>query len=293
MAKSHLRYFAYIIACILDTSYVIAADIDTISSQVLQETEGCSYKRSPQDMNGQADEFIALVSETDRIFVVICDLSGSYAAVLDQGGVYSRLLFPIFDGTEIIMMDHAPNTIWMGGSFFQAYQHRGEQTTETEYNYGYDEGNFVLLSQATISEDGEVTFDYIARPEAEQGFAAAQTTLGLIYGDGRGAPKDFIEAVKWLRLAALQGEVRAQNRLAFHYLNGLGVPQSNTTAYMWWEIARAVSDDMPVSNYYDHLGLISAEMIGPSLQSRMTSGELAEAQQRSRVCIASSYRDCH
>ena len=43
------------------------------------------------------------------------------------------------------------------------------------------------------------------RKAAEQGDAAAQYNLGLMYANGRGVPQDYVEAHKWLNLAATQG----------------------------------------------------------------------------------------
>ncbi len=40
------------------------------------------------------------------------------------------------------------------------------------------------------------------RKAAEQGFAAAQANLGLMYQDGHGVPEDYVQAHKWLNLAA-------------------------------------------------------------------------------------------
>ena len=44
------------------------------------------------------------------------------------------------------------------------------------------------------------------RPLAEQGNAAAQSNLGMMYVQGKGVPQDFKEAIKWYRLAAEQGQ---------------------------------------------------------------------------------------
>ena len=43
------------------------------------------------------------------------------------------------------------------------------------------------------------------RLAAEQGFAEAQHSLGLMYSLGRGVPKDLETALVWARLAAKQG----------------------------------------------------------------------------------------
>ena len=43
------------------------------------------------------------------------------------------------------------------------------------------------------------------RPLAEQGNAAAQFSLGLMYANGEGVPEDDIQAYAWFNLAAAQG----------------------------------------------------------------------------------------
>ncbi len=51
------------------------------------------------------------------------------------------------------------------------------------------------------------------RPLAEQGHAAAQYNLGLMYANGKGVPQDFIQAHMWLNLAAAQSvELGRKNR---------------------------------------------------------------------------------
>ncbi len=41
---------------------------------------------------------------------------------------------------------------------------------------------------------------------AEQGHAQAQVNLGIIYSQGRGVPKDSVQAYVWYTLAASQGD---------------------------------------------------------------------------------------
>ncbi len=50
------------------------------------------------------------------------------------------------------------------------------------------------------------------RKAINQGYALAQTSLGLMYGKGQGVSQDYRQAVKWFRKAAAQGEVLAQAR---------------------------------------------------------------------------------
>lgn len=47
------------------------------------------------------------------------------------------------------------------------------------------------------------------RPLAEQGNAVAQYKLGVMHANGRGVPRDFISAYKWLNIAGAQGNENA------------------------------------------------------------------------------------
>ena len=47
------------------------------------------------------------------------------------------------------------------------------------------------------------------RPRAEQGDAEAQWRIGWMYHEGKGAPENDAEAVKWHRKAAEQGHALA------------------------------------------------------------------------------------
>ena len=62
-------------------------------------------------------------------------------------------------------------------------------------------------------EDADAAFDKgdyatamrLWRPLADQGNAAAQYNLGLMYEQGQGVPQDYAAAVSWYRKAADQG----------------------------------------------------------------------------------------
>ncbi len=58
------------------------------------------------------------------------------------------------------------------------------------------------------------------RPLADQGHAASQLVLGMMYAAGQGMPQDNAEAVKWYRLAADQGHAGAQDCLGSMYTKG-------------------------------------------------------------------------
>src|SRR5579863_6563369 len=60
------------------------------------------------------------------------------------------------------------------------------------------------------------------RESADQGSAAAQYNLGLLYVDGKGVPQDYAEAANWFRRAAEQDYEPAQHNLGAMYGSGQG-----------------------------------------------------------------------
>jgi hypothetical protein len=82
----------------------------------------------------------------------------------------------------------------------------------------------------------------LCRPLAEQGVAAAQTNLGVMYELGEGVPQDFAEAEKWLRRAAEQGDADAQSALGLKYANGEGVLRDYAEAAKWFRKAAEQGD---------------------------------------------------
>ena len=75
------------------------------------------------------------------------------------------------------------------------------------------------------------------RQQAEQGAADAQNALGLMYYNGEGVPQDYVEAVRWYRLAADQGLAAAQLNLGVMYDRERGVPQDYEEAVRWYRLA--------------------------------------------------------
>jgi len=77
------------------------------------------------------------------------------------------------------------------------------------------------------------------RKAAEQGYAKAETALGMLYARGRGVPQSPELALHWLTKAAELGEPLAQNELATVYAKGLGVPRDLQKAIYWYGKAAA------------------------------------------------------
>jgi TPR repeat protein len=75
------------------------------------------------------------------------------------------------------------------------------------------------------------------RTRAEQGDAAAQFNLGVMYAKGQGVAQDYAEAATWYRKAAEQGYAPAQCKLGTMYSQGHGVTQDYAEAMKWYRKA--------------------------------------------------------
>jgi TPR repeat protein len=72
------------------------------------------------------------------------------------------------------------------------------------------------------------------RRAAEQGFALAQTYLGSMYRSGRGGRRDDEEAIRWFRRSAEQGHALGQAHLGIMYRDGRGVSRDDEEAVRWF-----------------------------------------------------------
>ena len=117
------------------------------------------------------------------------------------------------------------------------------------------------------------------RRAAEQGSAAAQDKLGVMYAYGHGVAQDYKEAVRWYRLAAKSGFNNAQHNLGFMYSNGRGVVQDYVRAHMWFNIAAVNGDNMSVENR-------------DIVARKMTPQQIEQAQRMARECMASNFKKC-
>jgi TPR repeat protein len=86
------------------------------------------------------------------------------------------------------------------------------------------------------------------RKSAEQGNAMAQSNLGVMYDEGTGVPKNYQQAVSWYRKAAEQGNAVAQSNLGLMYFEGIGVPKDYETAYFWWLLSSAQANEDATKN---------------------------------------------
>jgi TPR repeat protein len=110
--------------------------------------------------------------------------------------------------------------------------------------------SFVAICSAADFNSGLTAYnkgDYTTaakewRPLAEQGVAAAQFNLGLMYYDGHGVPLDFAQAAEWFTKAAEQDYAKAQYDLGAMYGIGKGVKRDYVQAYKWLNLCAAKGD---------------------------------------------------
>jgi TPR repeat protein len=161
--------------------------------------------------------------------------------------------------------------------------------------------------------------DYEAtKARAEAGDAEAQTSLGVMYQNGRGVAQNYQEAVRWYRLAAEQGHANAQFFLGMRnhfgqgveqnhqeavrwyklaaekgvgdahfflgmmYEYGLGVVQNNERAYVWYSVAEAAAQ-----------GNESATVLKNKVSRILLPQALQQAQAQATRCLESNFRDCN
>ena len=123
---------------------------------------------------------------------------------------------------------------------WDAYQKGDYKTAFSEWRSSANQGDAAAQTNLGVMyENGTgVLKDYKEavkwyRKSADQGRASGQYNLALMYEDGKGVLQDYKEAVKLYRKAADQGHALAQNNLGLMYANGKGVPKSMTHAKYW------------------------------------------------------------
>jgi len=97
-----------------------------------------------------------------------------------------------------------------------------------------------------------------------------------MYYNGQGVPQDYVQAVKWYRLAAEQGVANAQVNLGVMYVNGQGVPRDYVQAVKWYNLA--VSRYTPSEAEWREMAVKYRDQVA----ARMTPTQVAEAQRLAR-----------
>ena len=72
-------------------------------------------------------------------------------------------------------------------------------------------------------------------PLAEQGHAAAQFNIAVMYENGSGVAQDSAQAARWYLEAAKQGDADAQYKIGMLYETGIGVAKDLAEARKWYD----------------------------------------------------------
>ena len=136
-------------------------------------------------------------------------------------------------------------------------------------------GVMYATGRGVAQDYGETILWY--RKAADQGNASAQFNLGLMYTTGRGVAQDYGEAAKWYSKAAAQGHADAQYNLGVMHFHGRSVLQDYVLAHMWFNLAASRGQEEAVKGR-------------DAVASRMTPDQIAEAQRLAREWKPSAER---
>ena len=143
------------------------------------------------------------------------------------------------------------------------------QPTE-EAEFAYERGDYTQAAR-------------LFTPLAEQGVAAAQFYLGLMYEKGRGVRQDHSTALTWFLKTAAQGYAGPQNNLGLMYERGRGVRKDIVRALMWYTVAAALLNGNEQK---------TAMSRRDQLISHMTAAQVEQAQEMAHRCQQSQFKDC-
>jgi Sel1 repeat len=90
---------------------------------------------------------------------------------------------------------------------------------------------------ASHANDNAADARQLSRREADQSNPRVQSDLGRMYFEGRGVPKDYVQAATWFQKAAAQGDATAEGYLGWMYQHGEGVERSYAQARPWYRKA--------------------------------------------------------
>ena len=152
------------------------------------------------------------------------------------------------------------------------------------------------------------------KERAEQGDAAAQFNLALMYDSGQGVTQDYKKALKWYRLAAEQGYALAQNNLGVMHHYGLGVKTNYKEALRLYRLAapqvvqsqyslgamfyqgQGVNQDIVIAYMWFY---VAAKNRNPRskgnvnvLAKEMKPKQITKAEKLAHECIKKNYKDC-
>lgn len=113
-------------------------------------------------------------------------------------------------------------------------------------NRGHVESQMALVKRYT-SDCYSLPFStkhknyWLHRAAQEEGHAAAQYQLAVLYAIGETLPRNYQESMKWLKMAAEQGYMPAEYELAKRYKKGSLFVKPNPQEFLFWLMRAAHS----------------------------------------------------
>ncbi len=120
----------------------------------------------------------------------------------------------------------------------QLLMQASQQPSSIPPDYGRNHPDYILGNTFESNGDYEKASSCY-RKAAEEGCAAAQHDLGVLFLAGRGVPQNYSEAANWFRKAAEQGVPDSQANLGLQYVQGLGVTKDPVEAVKWFRKSAA------------------------------------------------------
>ena len=179
-------------------------------------------------------------------------------------------------------------TVWAGDyeDGLAAFERKDYATAVEKFTTSAEQGDAAAQFNLGIIYDQGlgVAQDYVQavrwyKLAAEQGDASAQFNLGVMYDEGQGVAQDYVQAVRWYKLAAAQGHADAQFNLALMHELGQGVAQNYIQAHVWFNLAAAQGHKEAVESRN-------------RAAKQMTPQQIAQAQKLATECLARNYKDC-
>jgi uncharacterized RDD family membrane protein YckC len=179
----------------------------------------------------------------------------SFIVIMPDKGSSDRITLEVYAGASRPQLDDANSQQCGSFAYVRADANPGAPEGASAYSarrdmedaaQGDPEAQFRL--GAMYEQGVGVPRDYIQalrwlRRSAAQGDALGQFGLGGMYEFGEGVPRDYDQALRCYRKSAAQGNSWAQFYLGDIYENGRGVPQDYNQALIWYRKSAAQGDD--------------------------------------------------
>jgi TPR repeat protein len=136
----------------------------------------------------------------------------------------------------------------------------------------------------------------LLRKAAEQGYATAQSQLGMAYLTGAfltrvAVTQDIPEGFKWLQLAANQEDALAETKLGEMYISGAGVGQNTQAGVGWLKRAAAQNFNEALFNLAECYETGSGVENSPQTAARLYTQAAQEGFTPAIMSLAKLYRD--